>query len=179
MRLFICGMLLALAGWALWPSISAVQPSAALPTFESSRADREILERARSSGRLSEDPARRELRQAVLRAANRLENSPCDSGAKLAFREVQSIQIGRHERELEQLAADLETEQPAVERRLRPNGSLPGLGLGCVDDECRLASREPAGGGCERTCHTPRIRAAVDILDLPSQRRHLGAALRL
>ena len=89
------------------------------------------------------------------------------------------IQIGRHEGPLQQLAADVETEQPAVERRFRANGSLAGLGFGSVDDEWLLTVGEPARGGSERTRHTPRVRAAVDILDWPSQRLGFGLPVQL
>lgn len=90
MRLFILAIACVLVVWALWPRQSALTPSAQVPTFEQSRADSRVLEAAASSGTLREDPGRRELRQAVLTAGNRLENSPCDKTVQLALRKATS-----------------------------------------------------------------------------------------
>jgi len=90
MRLFVVVALGLLALWLFWPRLYPMQPSNQLRTFAQSRADSQMLESARQSGELREDGTRRMLRQALLSAANRLENSPCDKSLQLAFRKATS-----------------------------------------------------------------------------------------
>jgi hypothetical protein len=92
MRLLLVGIVCAVVAWVVWtnssPGLVSANPSPQLRTFAQTVADRDALESAKRTGRLHEAPARRELRQAVLRAANRLENSPCDAAVRLAFRKA-------------------------------------------------------------------------------------------
>lgn len=90
MRALLLGIACALLIWAFWPVAKPLKPSAQVPTFEQSRADRQILESAWRAGALHEDPTRHELRQTVLNAANRLVNSPCDKTLQLALRKAVS-----------------------------------------------------------------------------------------
>ncbi|HLJ21387.1 MAG TPA: hypothetical protein VKU84_14370 [Stellaceae bacterium] len=90
MRVLLIGLACALLIWAFWPVAKPLKPSAQLPTFEQSRADRQVLDAAWRAGALHEDPTRHELRQAVLNSANRLANSPCDKTLQLALRKATS-----------------------------------------------------------------------------------------
>ena len=90
MRVLLLAFACALLIWAFWPVAKPLKPSAQMPTFEQSRADRQILDAAWRAGALHEDPARHELRQAVLDAANRLVNSPCDKTLQFALRKATS-----------------------------------------------------------------------------------------
>ena len=56
---------------------------------------------------------------------------------------------------------------------------LARLGLEGIDDERLLTVSEPACSRGECAGHMPRVRAVVDVLDRPSQRRSLGMAARL
>ena len=53
-------------------------PSADLPTFEEVQAHSKVLREAFKVGLIQEDPARQELRFAVLDAFEELKDSPCD-----------------------------------------------------------------------------------------------------
>ncbi len=73
------------------PSADAPQAAAAsaqIPTVRQSMSDAEMLARAAATGRLNEDPQRRQLRRSVLSAADRLAASPCEERLKQALREA-------------------------------------------------------------------------------------------
>jgi hypothetical protein len=86
--LFIVIVICGLVVWLFMPHLTPVKPDSRVPTFEQALADREALKDAAESGRLREDPQRRALRQAILRAADREEASPCDNRLRQALGEA-------------------------------------------------------------------------------------------
>ena len=100
MRLVVGGLVCAFVVGALWLSrasdtgavpmatYSPLSQQAQAPAFTGNLVDLDALQAARSAGRLKENDERRELRMALLHAANRLEKSPCDNALKLAFRKA-------------------------------------------------------------------------------------------
>jgi hypothetical protein len=62
-----------------WLLLTALDPEPApAPTFRQAIDDDALIREAVRNGQVKEDPARRAIRQGVLQAARRLEQSPCD-----------------------------------------------------------------------------------------------------
>src|SRR5205085_2510606 len=74
-----------------------------------------------------------------------------------------------------QTSAGLDAEEAAVERPPRLDRPVDGF-LFSAENERLRTSRDPAGAGGERTRHEPRVCAAIDVLDRPSERLILDAA---
>ena len=83
MRLPALVIAVLLAGWVLAALLP--RPDRGLPTFAQAERDLGESERAHREGRLQEDPERRELRQAVLRAGERLDRLPCNESLRRDF----------------------------------------------------------------------------------------------
>jgi hypothetical protein len=81
MRLVIALALSGLVGWVAWPG-HAPPPGRPRTVARPAPGDDAALARAAAAGRLAEDPDRHSLRQAVLRAAERLAATPCDERAR-------------------------------------------------------------------------------------------------
>lgn len=83
MRIAAIVVVVLLASWAIVELLP--QPSREPPTFAEAEWGLGQLERAQRDGRLREDAGRRELRQAVLRAGERLDQLPCDEFLRQDF----------------------------------------------------------------------------------------------
>ena len=93
--LVLVGAIVGVIAWAVagGGQSSADAPQAAtagaqIPTVRQSVSDAETLARAAAAGRQNEDPRRRQLRQSVLSAADRLAASPCEERLRQALREA-------------------------------------------------------------------------------------------
>src|SRR3954451_268254 len=87
--------ILALCGLFVWffygaivpvPKMEPMKPDPRIPTFQQSLADGAELERAQAQGRLVEAPRQHDLRTALLRAAERVDGSPCDQAGRESLR---------------------------------------------------------------------------------------------
>ncbi len=92
MRLAIVATAFALIIWACAGApvpaemMPPPRPDPEIPVLEQAMQDRLGLQQAQAEGRLPENWRRRELRQAVLDAARRLEAAPCDAAAREELR---------------------------------------------------------------------------------------------
>jgi hypothetical protein len=86
----ICGLVIWLAVPKVtpMPKVMTMGPNPQLRTFNQTMDDRTTLQNAADAGKLHENPERRTLRQAVIRAAGRVESSPCDLKQRQVLRET-------------------------------------------------------------------------------------------
>jgi hypothetical protein len=81
-------VIVGLAMWLFAPRLSAVPPNGQLRGFTQRLEDNETLKKAAAAGKLHEDPQRRALRQAILRASSRVVSSPCDPRLRQTLRDA-------------------------------------------------------------------------------------------
>ncbi len=83
MRIAAIFIAVLLVSWIVFELL--LQPVPELPTFAQAERDLGELQQAQRDGRLQEDPDRRELRQSVRRANERLKGLPCDEVLRQDF----------------------------------------------------------------------------------------------
>jgi|SRR3954453_14767248 hypothetical protein len=106
--------ILALFGLLVWffygavvpvPKVEPMKPDPRIPTFKQSLADGAELERAQAQGRLIEAPRQHELRTALLRAAERTDDLPCDQAARETLR-ITATKFLAHQMKVQDSAPD-------------------------------------------------------------------------